>query len=136
MRAVSRIEAELPEDVRDVLLHRTLTDHEVLGDAPVRRTRSHRGEDLALALCERVFLYLPFEHAEDRKAQELAVERFRLLAAAAPERARARFASFLDYAIRHREVIERFGRFPHRNPALGRASTPEERAWVEREGGF
>lgn len=95
-----------------------------------------RGEDLALALCERVFLYLPFEHAEEREAQELAVERFRLLAAAAPERARARFASFLDYAIRHRNVIERFGRFPHRNPALGRTSTPEERAWVEREGGF
>jgi uncharacterized protein (DUF924 family) len=95
-----------------------------------------RGEDRDLALCERVFLYLPLEHAEDLAAQELSVERFRALAAEAPERARALFDEFLDYAVRHRDVIARFGRFPHRNPALARASTPEELAFVEREGGF
>jgi uncharacterized protein (DUF924 family) len=95
-----------------------------------------RGEDLDLGPCERAFLYLPFEHAEDREAQEISVERFRTLAAAAPARARALFESYLDYAIRHRDVIARFGRFPHRNRVLGRTSTPEELAWVAREGGF
>jgi len=95
-----------------------------------------RGEDLELAPCERIFLYLPFEHAEHPDAQEVSVERFRALAAAAPARARPLFESFLDYAVRHRDVIARFGRFPHRNAALGRASTPEERAYLEQGGGF
>jgi uncharacterized protein (DUF924 family) len=95
-----------------------------------------RGEDRELALCERAFLYLPFEHAEDLAAQEISVERFAELAAIAPERARPLFEEFLDWAVRHRDVIARFGRFPHRNAVLGRATTPEEQAWLEREGGF
>jgi len=95
-----------------------------------------RGEDQELALHERAFLYLPFEHAEDPAAQAVSVERFRALAAEAPPHARAQFETFLDYAIRHRDVIERFGRFPHRNAILGRPTTEAEREHLEREGGF
>jgi uncharacterized protein (DUF924 family) len=95
-----------------------------------------RGEDRELALCERVFLYLPFQHAEEPAAQETSVGRFRALARAAPARARPLFEEFLDHAVRHRDVIARFGRFPHRSPALGRTATPQELAYLEREGGF
>ena len=95
-----------------------------------------RGEDAELTPGERVFLYLPFEHSEDSAAQEESVARFRALAAAAPPAARELFAESLDYAIRHREVIARFGRFPHRNEALGRDSTDAERAHLAQEGGF
>ena len=45
-------------------------------------------------------------------------------------------AVMYDYALKHREVIERFGRFPHRNAALGRSSTPDELAWLDAGGGF
>jgi uncharacterized protein (DUF924 family) len=58
------------------------------------------------------------------------------LVAEAPPHARERFASFLDYAVRHRDVIARFGRFPHRNAALGRTTTEEERTHLAQEGGF
>jgi uncharacterized protein (DUF924 family) len=119
-------------------LHRGRADA-FAGDAhalALARGALDRGEDLDLALCERVFLYLPFEHAEDPQAQEVSVERFGALAAAAPAHARPLFESFLDYAVRHRDVIARFGRFPHRNALLGRTSTPEELAHLEREGGF
>lgn len=95
-----------------------------------------RGEDEELALSERAFLYLPFEHAEDPAAQAVAVERFRALAAAAPPHAREQFENYVQYAIRHRDVIERFGRFPHRNAILGRPTTEAEREHLEREGGF
>jgi uncharacterized protein (DUF924 family) len=109
------------------------------GDAhalALAREALERGEDRALALCERVFLLLPFEHAEDLAAQETSVAGFRALAEQAPPRARELFASFLDYAVRHRDVIARFGRFPHRNAALGRATTDAERAHLAEEGGF
>jgi uncharacterized protein (DUF924 family) len=74
----------------------------------------------------RLFLYMPFEHSEAMADQERAV---RLIEAMAD-------AGYADYARRHRDVIARFGRFPHRNAALGRASTPEEQAWLEAGGGF
>lgn len=73
----------------------------------------------------RVFCYLPFEHSEDLLDQERSVAL-----------ARGLDASYLDYAVRHFEVIERFGRFPHRNRALGRASSAEEQAWLDAGGGF
>jgi uncharacterized protein (DUF924 family) len=69
---------------------------------------------------------MPFEHSEDMVDQDRAVE---LISAMGD-------ANYLDYARRHRDVIARFGRFPHRNTALGRSSTPEERAWLEAGGGF
>ena len=81
--------------------------------------------DEALLPVQRAFVYLPFEHAEDLAAQDEAVRLFTRLVAAAPA-----LADMLDYAQRHRAVIQRFGRFAHRNAILGRASTAEEAAFL------
>jgi uncharacterized protein (DUF924 family) len=78
---------------------------------------------------QRAFVYMPFEHAEDAYMQERAVELFTNLAAEHPG-----FDEMLDYAHRHRGVIARFGRFPHRNEILGRASTPEEIEFLRQPG--
>lgn len=92
------------------------------------------GTDLALRPIERVFVYLPLEHSESIADQDRAVACFEALARdAAPEFA-AQAKDYLDYAIRHREIIARFGRFPHRNAILGRASTAAERAFLEQPG--
>ena len=87
------------------------------------------GSDKTLSPVERIFAYLPFEHAEDAALQELSVSLFTELA-----QAHEGFTEVLDYAHRHRGVIARFGRFPHRNVILGRASTPEELAFLELPG--
>lgn len=92
------------------------------------------GFDARLHPVEATFLYLPFEHAEDVAAQERCVDLFGRLCARAPEGLEAVFESNLEYARRHKAVIDRFGRFPHRNAALGRNSTPEEVRYLE-EGG-
>ncbi|MHB8760645.1 MAG: DUF924 family protein, partial [Thiobacillus sp.] len=83
---------------------------------------------------ERVFLYLPLEHAESLALQEQAVSLFEALAREAAPAERALFDDFLDYARRHREVVARFGRFPHRNAILGRAPSPAEIEFLERPG--
>jgi uncharacterized protein (DUF924 family) len=87
------------------------------------------GQDRRLAPLQRWFVYLPFEHAEDRAAQQESMRLFGLLAAEHPERADA-----LEWARRHQVVIERFGRFPHRNAILGRASSAEEAAFLRQPG--
>ena len=87
--------------------------------------------DRALSPQQRVFAYLPFEHAEDAAMQARAVELFTQLAADHPGPA---FEDNLDYAHRHRGVIARFGRFPHRNEVLGRVSTPEETEFLRQPG--
>ena len=92
------------------------------------------GADRLLRPIERLFFYLPFEHSEDLEDQDRSVELFRELALSVPEGKRPTFAGFLDYAKRHREVIARFGRFPHRNRILGRESTAEETAFLEEPG--
>jgi len=84
------------------------------------------GMDGVLRPAERLFFYMPLQHAEDRAAQQRAVECFERLSADVSEEQRPLFEEFLDYARRHRAVIERFGRFPHRNAILGRVSTPAE----------
>lgn len=85
------------------------------------------GLDRQLSLRERWFAYMPFEHAESLPMQERAVELFRQLAAdGLPEP--------LDWAVKHRDVIARFGRFPHRNAVLGRVSSPEEAAFLREPG--
>lgn len=84
-----------------------------------------RGWDLALPVERRVFLYLPFEHSEDLADQELSVRLFR---------ERADEGEYLKYAEAHRDVIRRFGRFPHRNAALGRASTAAEKEYLAQPG--
>lgn len=93
-----------------------------------------QNHDSALPVVMRVFAYLPMEHAEDMRLQQRSVELFEALCREVPESERSRFEGFLDYARRHREVIERFGRFPHRNEILGRASTPEEQHYLAQPG--
>ena len=85
-----------------------------------------RGMDLQVDADLRAFVYLPFEHSEVLADQHEAVRLFRPLGNAEYDR----------YALAHLDVIERFGRFPHRNRALGRTSTPEEQAWLDAGGGF
>jgi uncharacterized protein (DUF924 family) len=87
------------------------------------------GADRELRPEQRYFAYMPFEHAEDARAQEQAVELFTALT-----HEHEGFADALDYAHRHRGVIARFGRFPHRNPILGRASTVEEAEYLRQPG--
>jgi uncharacterized protein (DUF924 family) len=82
------------------------------------------GHDLAVEEALRVFVYLPFEHAEDLAMQE------RCVALCAPLR-----EDYLRFAVLHRDIIARFGRFPHRNAVLERESTPDELAFLA-EGGF
>ena len=84
------------------------------------------GHDAAFEPALRAFFYLPFEHSEDAADQQRSVELFRTLGD----------RTYLDYALAHQEAIARFGRFPHRNRALGRQSTPEEQAWLDAGGGF
>jgi uncharacterized protein (DUF924 family) len=79
------------------------------------------------------FLYMPLEHAEDLDVQEECVTLFEELAAITGNQM---IADYVRYAIAHRDVIARFGRFPHRNAILGRTSTPEELAYLEKHGGF
>jgi uncharacterized protein (DUF924 family) len=90
-----------------------------------------------LSLVQRMFLYVPLMHSENLTLQQAMVGRFEdlLELAARQSPQNTGFLSFaLDYARRHCEVVERFGRFPHRNAILGRASTSSELAFLEREG--
>lgn len=82
--------------------------------------------DAALAPIERLFFYLPLQHAESPEIQEESVAAYRRLAADARPDHRALFDDALAFAEQHRRIVRRFGRFPHRNAALGRRSTPEE----------
>lgn len=94
------------------------------------------GHDLALAPRYRAFCYLPLEHAEDLALQQRCVALFTTLAADASALPVDRYAMYLDYARRHREVIARFGRFPHRNRVLERPTTADEQAYLDAGGGF
>lgn len=82
--------------------------------------------DEQLTQQQRLFLYMPFQHSEDRAVQARSIELF----------ARLGLAENLDYAHRHKEIIDRFGRFPHRNEVLGRQSTTEELQFVATHRGF
>lgn len=87
------------------------------------------GGDRGLLGVQRQFAYLPFEHAEDRAMQAESMRLFRGLAADHPEH-----ADLIEWADRHRVIVERFGRFPHRNLVLGRASTAEEVEFLKQPG--
>ena len=84
------------------------------------------GFDEQLTPQQRLFLYMPFQHSEDRAVQARSIELFTQLG----------LADNLDYAHRHKEIIDRFGRFPHRNEVLGRQSTTEELQFVATHRGF
>ena len=87
-----------------------------------------RGLDCTLDRYERSFVYLPFEHSEDRQMQDRSIALFTNLAQETGDRAT------LDWAQKHAAIIRRFGRYPHRNAALGRASTPEEVEFLKEPG--
>ncbi len=88
------------------------------------------GFDEQLCPLERGFFYMPLQHAEILPLQEKSVELFQRLYDDAAEDWRPHLKGMLDYAIEHRDIIRRFGRFPHRNAILGRGSTPEEEAYL------
>lgn len=83
-------------------------------------------QDRKLAIIERSFLYMPLEHSEDSQHQQLCVQLFTRLVETLPEWAARRMQASLAYAVSHKQIIDRFGRFPHRNKVLGRDSTPKE----------
>lgn len=84
------------------------------------------GHDSAFEPALRGFFYLPYEHSEAMPDQDRSVVLFQALGD----------AKYLDYARQHRELIVRFGRFPHRNAALARENTREEQSWLDAGGGF
>lgn len=86
--------------------------------------------DAAMDPIERIFFYLPLEHAESLEAQDAAIGAFERLVAEAPPDLRDYCAYTAVYAKKHRDLIVQFGRFPHRNAMLERVSTPEEEAWL------
>jgi uncharacterized protein (DUF924 family) len=98
------------------------TDRQALA---VTRHALEQGFDRQLPQVKRLFLYLPLEHSECLADQDLCVR----LVAALDEN-----PDWLDYAVRHRDIIARFGRFPHRNAVLGRTSTAEEEAFLKQPG--
>lgn len=83
-----------------------------------------------LGCMARGFVLMPMQHSEDLTVQNDSVEAFRLQVQRAPEGYREILEGSLEYAILHRDIIERFRRFPHRNPILGRPHTDEEAAWL------
>src|SRR2546423_1756444 len=85
-----------------------------------RRTNERRAGGLG---------YMRFEHGEDVPSQDEAVRLFTALEAASPD-----VTGMVDYALRHRAIVQRFGRFPHRNAALGRASTAEGIEFLKQPG--
>lgn len=90
-----------------------------------------RGFDDDLPWIGRVFFYMPLMHAEELSLQDECVAHFEKLVQQAPAEISAKIANNLAHAREHRDIIVRFGRFPHRNQVLGRASTPEEETFLE-----
>jgi uncharacterized protein (DUF924 family) len=84
------------------------------------------GTDQRLLPVERMFVYMPFMHSEDLVRQQRSVHLFQQLAQLCP------YLNSVSYAVQHRETVERFGRFPHRNAILGRPSTLDEAEFLKR----
>ncbi len=100
----------------------------------VARKGLERGDDNALPLALRCFLYMPLMHSEDLAAQDRCVELMQTMLAGLDDRVRERMAGYGNAAIAHRDIVARFGRFPHRNEILARESTDEEIAFLEQPG--
>lgn len=92
------------------------------------------GLDQALPPIRRVFFYLPLEHAESIPLQDRCVALYQRLLEDVPAAHHALYARYVEFAQRHREVIARFGRFPHRNRVLGRETTAEEAGFLLQPG--
>jgi uncharacterized protein (DUF924 family) len=111
--------------------------------------RAFAGDKRALRLCiegtmnntfqtlspiQRVFFFMPLQHAESAQIQEKSVRIYSALAEGVSETLRETFLTFAQFAELHRDIVVRFGRFPHRNRVLGRANTPEEEAYLAADG--
>ncbi|AMQ87606.1 MULTISPECIES: DUF924 family protein [Marinobacter] len=94
------------------------------------RQAMDRGQDLELPLIQRAFLYMPMQHSELKKDQDLSVACYEQLVASADGLLAEFLGSFLQSAIDHRDIVRQYGRFPHRNKALGRTSTEAEQAYL------
>jgi uncharacterized protein (DUF924 family) len=106
-------------------------------DAAARTFCKHgivRGFDLQLRPIERVFHYLPLEHSEALEDQDESVRLYAELAQLVPAGQKALFEGYLRFAERHRDIVQRFGRFCHRNAILGRPSRPEEVEFLKQPG--
>ena len=93
-------------------------------------------QDASLAPVEKQFFYMPLEHSERLADQDLCVQAFQTALADADECFKPHLQDALDYAHKHRTVIARFGRFPHRNKILGRTNSFEETTYLRTHGGF
>ena len=116
---------QFPRNMFRATLRAFATDGRALAAA---RHAVAQGYDRPMTPSQRMFVYLPFEHSESLADQEISCRLNEPLAA---------FPATHDvyrYALRHREIVARFGRFPHRNAALGRASTPEEIEFLKEPG--
>ncbi len=111
--------------------------------------RAFAGDKRALRLCvegsmnndyrtlppiQRVFFFMPLQHAESGAVQDKSVRIYNALAEGVSDTLRETFLTFAQFAELHRDIVERFGRFPHRNRHLGRSNTPEEDAFLAAEG--
>ncbi|WP_299484634.1 DUF924 family protein [Acaryochloris sp. IP29b_bin.137] len=92
------------------------------------------GTDQALRPIQRVFFYLPLEHSESLADQEHCLQLFQRLAEEREPYLQSTFESYIDFALRHRNIIDRFGRFPHRNAILNRISTQAEIEFLKTPG--
>jgi uncharacterized protein (DUF924 family) len=101
------------------------TDHKALAIADYAIANQF---DRQMLPGQRLFIYIPFEHSENLAHQQRAIDLLNQL------KHEPYSASFIDYAVRHFQVIDRFGRFPHRNQILGRETTPEEAEFLKQPG--
>ena len=92
------------------------------------------GEDKKLPHIQRVFLYLTLEHSENREDQKLCLGKMKELQEETNGSLKETYAKFVKYALQHKEIIDRFGRFPHRNEVLGRQPTKEETEFLKQPG--
>ncbi|ABW30379.1 DUF924 family protein [Acaryochloris marina] len=90
--------------------------------------------DQSLRPIQRVFFYMPLEHSESLADQEHCIQLFQRLAAESKPHLKDGFEQYIDFAVRHRNIIDQFGRFPHRNALLNRVSTPAEIEFLKTPG--
>lgn len=121
LRAAILVLDQFPRNMFRGRLQAFATDQQALALA---KEAIARRLDLALPPKQRAFLYMPFQHCEDLADQTRSVELFEALGN----------PGSLDFASRHRDIVARFGRFPHRNAILGRTSTDEEIAFLKEPG--
>lgn len=117
-------------------IHRGTADAYAYDDKALElcETGIDAGMDRSLEPLERMFFYMPLQHAEAPGPQQRSVAMFEALAESCPPDRRQFFELSLNFAREHRDLITRFGRFPHRNRVLGRESTAEEIAYIESGG--